>query len=107
MAKLVSKLTFIANGTDEAVSVALHDTANFILTQIRLFVPVDTGWLRDSYKKENVSQLHLLIGTLVNYSVFVEFGTAKQRAQPHLTPAFLQAEEFFKKQLALRLQNLG
>ena len=79
----------------------------FILSLIRAFVPVDTGWLRDSYQKESVSQLHILVGTMVNYSIFVEYGTRKQQAQPHITPAFLQAESYFQEQLALRLKNLG
>lgn len=107
MAKLVSRLSIIADKSDEAVSIALHDTAMFIISLIRSFVPVDTGFLRDSYQKESVSQLHILIGTMVHYSIFVEYGTRKQQAQPHITPAFLQAESYFQQQLISRLQNLG
>lgn len=107
MAKLVSSLIFITDHIDEAVSLALHDTANFILTLVRVFVPVDTGFLRDSYQKESVSQLHILIGTMVTYSIFVEFGTSRQRSQPHLTPAFHQAEEFFKQSVEKYIRNLG
>lgn len=107
MAKLVSRLHVIADESEEAVSVALHDTANFILTLIRAFVPVDTGWLRDSYKKESVAQLHILVGTMVNYSLFQEFGTSRMAAQPHVTPAFGQAAPFFEAQLRERLKNLG
>jgi hypothetical protein len=68
MARLVSRLRVIAEGSDEAVALALHDTANFILTLIRVNAPVDTGWLRDSYKKESVTLLHILVGTMVNYA---------------------------------------
>lgn len=107
MAKLVSRLTMIADGADEAVSVALHDTAAFILALIRIYAPVDTGWLRDSYKKETVSQLHILIGSAVNYSLFQEYGTSRMKGTPHVTPAFHQAEGFFRKQLAARVKNLG
>lgn len=107
MAKLVSRLHVISDQAPEAVSVALHDTADFILTLIRAFAPVDTGWLRDSYKKESVEQLHILIGTMVFYSIFQEYGTSRMSAQPHVTPAFGQAEGFFKTQLAARLRNLG
>jgi HK97 gp10 family phage protein len=107
MAKMVSRLRIIAVGADEALSLALHDTADFILTLIRAYVPVDTGWLRDSYQKESVSQLYILVGTMVTYSVFVEFGTGRQRAQPHLTPAFWQAREFFEQQFINRMKDLG
>lgn len=107
MARLVSRLSVIADGADEAISVALHDTAMFILTLVRVFAPVKTGWLRDSYKKETVSQLHVLVGTMVNYSVFQEFGTSRMSGKPHLTPAFHQAESFFASAIRQRMENLG
>jgi HK97 gp10 family phage protein len=107
VAKLISRLSFLADHIDEAVSLALHDTADFILTLIRLYAPVQTGWLRDSYKKESVAQLHILIGTMVNYALFVEFGTHKAGAQPHITPAFHQAREFFWKMVIIRAEELA
>jgi hypothetical protein len=107
MAKLVSKLRAIAEGSDEALSLALHDAANFILMLIRLYAPVDTGWLRDSYKKESVNQLHILIGTMVNYSLFQEFGSSRQAGTPHVIPAFLQSEQFFMTAFESRVKNLG
>lgn len=107
MSKLVSRLSIIADEADDAVSLALHDTADFILTLIRLYSPVDTGWLRDSYKKESLAQLHILVGTMVNYSIFQEYGTSKMAARPHVTPAFAQAGSFFEVALAKRLRDLG
>lgn len=108
MAKLVSRLTIIADGADEAVSVALHDTAAFILTLIRLYAPVDTGWLRDSYRKETLSQLHVVIGSSVNYAYWQEYGNSRNiKYTPHVTPAFHQAEGYFHKQFAARVKNLG
>lgn len=107
MATLESRLTYIADHSDEAVALALHDTAMFILTLIRLYVPVRTGWLRDSYKKESLGLMKILIGTMVNYSVFVEFGTSRQAAKPHLTPAFWQSQNYFFEQLKKRHLDLG
>jgi hypothetical protein len=108
MARLVSRLRIIANKTDPAVAVALHDTANFILNLIRVYAPVDTGWLRDSYKKESVSLLHILIGSMVNYSLFQEYGTSQgHRYTPHVRPAFMQAEPIFKAALTNRMRDLG
>ena len=107
MAKLVSRLTFIADHIDEAVSLALHDTAQFILMLVRFYAPVKSGWLRDSYQKESVEQLYIIIGTMVNYAAFIEFGTHKMAAQPHLTPAFHQAYEFFKERVKERAEELS
>lgn len=107
MARLVSKLRFIADNADNAAAVAIQDTADFILMLIRVYAPVKTGWLRDSYKKDTITPLHILIGTMVNYSVFQEYGTSRMAARPHVTPAFAQAESYFAGQLAKRLKNLG
>jgi HK97 gp10 family phage protein len=107
MAKLVSRLRVIADGADDAVALALHDTAAFILTLIRVYVPVKTGWLRDSYKKESVNLLHILVGTMVNYSIFQEYGTSRMSARPHVTPAFVQAEPYFRQQFENRVNDLG
>jgi hypothetical protein len=105
--RLVSRLRVIADEAPEAVSIALHDTADFILTLIRIYVAVDTGFLRDSYKKESLEQLHIVIGTMVSYSIFQEFGTSRQPGKPHVVPAFQQAGTFFEKTLAERVENLG
>lgn len=107
MAKLVSKLNIIANKLDNEVAVAIHNTANFILTLIRLSSPVDTGALRDSYQLDVVSPLHILVGSSLNYSVFQEFGTSKMSAQSHVLPAFAQAETIFRNALIARLKNLS
>lgn len=105
MARFVSRLRIIADNTDEAVALALKDTAHFILLLIRIYAPVDTGTLRDSYEIEEISQLHLLIGSMLLYSIFQEFGTVNMAAQPHVTPAFWQAREFFLQQLKRRMEE--
>lgn len=107
MAKLVSRLQIVSEAAEESVSLALHDTAEFILALIRIYAPVDTGWLRDSYKKESVAQLHILVGTMVNYSLFQEFGTSRMAARPHVVPAFHRAGDYFAARLAARLEDLG
>jgi hypothetical protein len=89
------------------MALALHDTAGFILNLIRIFAPVDTGWLRDSYQKESLSSLHILIGTAVNYSIFQEYGTSRGRFTPHLRPAFHQAPPELIKNMKIRAKSLG
>jgi HK97 gp10 family phage protein len=106
MAKLVSRLSFIAAGADKAVAAALEDTANFILTLIRAYAPVDTGALRDSYEIEKVSPLYIIIGSMLNYSIFQELGTSRMAASPHVLPAFLQGEDFFRNALIQRINEI-
>lgn len=40
-------------------------------------------------------QVEYVVGTNVEYSVYVEFGTSEQRAQPYLRPALEQAVREF------------
>lgn len=106
MAKLVSRLTFIANQADNVVADAINETADFILMMIRIFAPVDTGRLRDSYKKQFVSPLNILIGSSVNYSIYQEFGTSRQRGTPHLIPAMNLGEQFLKNKIIAKMNSL-
>lgn len=105
--KLVSRLNVFADKAPQAASIAIHDTANFIISIIRLYAPVDTGFLRDSYQKQTVSQLNVIIGSAVFYAVHQEFGTSRQSGTPHLIPAFNQAINYYKKALAMRMKDLG
>jgi HK97 gp10 family phage protein len=58
--------------------------------------PVDTGNLRSSVNSVVINDEKVRIGTNVNYSVFVEKGTYKMKAQPFLYPA---AQEIVKEVL--------
>lgn len=106
MAKKVSRLNYIAENADKAASDALNETADFILLLIRLYVPIDTGRLRDSYQKESVTPLHILIGSALYYSIYQEFGTSVMPAQPHLAPSFIQAQGFFETVLVQKMKAL-
>lgn len=106
MARLKSRLTTIANASDAALSLALSDTAKLILLLVRVYAPKATGWLRDSYEEQKVAHLTVLIGTMVNYAVFQEYGTYKIAAQPHLTPAMKLSEPIFKTRLIRAVKEL-
>lgn len=49
--------------------------------------PVDTGRLRNSITHQQQDANTEIVGSNVEYSVFVEMGTRRQRAQPYLRPA--------------------
>jgi HK97 gp10 family phage protein len=107
MARLVSRLNFIAERAPEAAAIAVQDTANMILELTKANVHVITGWLRDSYQKETVTPLHVIVGTGVDYSVFEEFGTSRRGPHPHFTPAWALAETYFFRELEKRIKDLG
>lgn len=98
----------IATGSEAALALALHDTADFILMMIRLYAPVDTGWLRDSYQKESKSSLFIILGTMVSYALHQEYGTSRgYRFTPHLRPAFHLGEPFLIRAMRDRMRQLG
>lgn len=104
MAQMVSRLHLIADEAEEIVAECLKETAEFILTLIRIYAPVKTGALRASYQIEVVSPLHILIGSAILYAIFQEYGTSRQSGTPHVTPAFAQAEAFILALLRSKLQ---
>lgn len=66
--------------------------ANDMLGGAQKIVPVDTGALKrslrlvDAPNKDTICKKKYLIGSDLNYSVFVELGTVKMKAQPYLKP---------------------
>lgn len=70
----------------------IEKTAVRIESRAKYFCPVDTGRLRASITHEIGSdKLSAVIGTNVEYSMYVEFGTRKMKAQPYLRPAFIES----------------
>lgn len=69
----------------------IEKTAFRIERDAKLTVPVDSGDLRKSINtdvKTKSTGVTAEIGTDIEYSEFVEFGTINQRAQPYLIPSF-------------------
>jgi HK97 gp10 family phage protein len=71
---------------------ATQAVALVIEQQTKRNCPVDTGNLRRSYTTSTSMMLDqntalATVGTNVFYAPFVEFGTRRHRAQPHLGPA--------------------
>jgi HK97 gp10 family phage protein len=102
MAKFRSDLSRIARNAPKNAKTAARATAADIIDITRQIVPVDTGALRDSYTLDDQTRgdkVSILIGTDLDYGPYVEEGTARSPAQPHLGPAFDEAEETFTQRL--------
>ncbi len=106
MAKLESKLSFVAEKSGPAVKAALLQTASDIVNLTKQITPVDTGALKQSYGADPVSSSHILVGSDMHYAPYVEYGTVNMGAQPHLTPAFAQSVSTFKKRLEQAMDSI-
>jgi HK97 gp10 family phage protein len=89
----------------EAEKRALEAIGLFVEGEAKLRCPVDTGNLRGSRDhKVDESKIGVIVGTNVEYAIFVEKGTSRQTAQPYLTPA---VEENIDKIKRITNQYLG
>lgn len=106
MAVLKSDLTEIAGKAGAAAQRALLQTGADIVDLTKQITPVDTGNLKSSYGAVPVTSNEVHVGTFVEYAPFVEYGTSRMAAQPHLTPAFAQSEATFKQRLKEEVARL-
>ena len=90
-------------GLDPLTASILKEVANDVKEEAKELVPVDTGALRKSIRVTSTAKVAGKItrvgvraggfevnpksGHLVNYAVYVEFGTSRQMHQPYLLPA--------------------
>ena len=70
----------------QAITAALEVVGGTAERHIKEVTPVDTGRLRNSITHAPVSDNTEMVGTGVEYAVYVEFGTRKMSAQPYLRP---------------------
>jgi HK97 gp10 family phage protein len=106
VATLKSNLSEIARAAPAAAQRALLQTGADIVDLTKQISPVDTGALRQSYGALPISSQEVHVGSDMPYAPYVEYGTVHSAAQPHLTPAFMQAEDTFKHRLAEEIAKL-
>lgn len=106
MARLESRIPQILAATPAACSAALLKTAADIVEVTKQLSPVDTGALKQSYGAVPLSSTSVRIGSDKEYAPYVELGTSRMAAQPHLTPAFAQAEETFKANVIEEMKKI-
>ena len=63
----------------EKLSKFLEESAKFVFAEVKERAPVRTGKLRESIALVKVSDLHYIVGSPLEYAVFVERGT-----RPHI-----------------------
>lgn len=106
VAQPISRLT---HSVKETLKEVLFEVGNAIVGDITRDgthpAPYRTGNLISSYRVEEVGETEILVGNDVEqcpYAIYVELGTRKMAARPHLTPA---AREFGAPLLNKRLKE--
>jgi len=103
MEKVRRNFNALTEGLDPLTLKVLKEVAEDVKEEAKELVPVDTGALRKSIRvistakeKGKITRIGVRAGGyetnpktghIVNYSIFVEFGTSRQAAQPYLIPA--------------------
>lgn len=77
----------------KAVPSALDQAGLLVVRRAKQKAPVDTGTLRASIMKIDVSPAEVDAVAFADYSVYVEFGTYKMTAQPYMTPALDESKD--------------
>ncbi|SHH36163.1 HK97-gp10 family putative phage morphogenesis protein [Clostridium grantii] len=68
----------------------LEEIGSLVVAEAQMRTPVLTGDLRRRETHEVISNDTVRVGSDVEYDAYVEFGTSKQQAQPHWTPAYTE-----------------
>ena len=76
----------------------IQGTLDVAETRAKALAPVDTGKLRSLISGERQGTVGILTSQ-AEYSVYVEYGTSKTRAQPFMNPAFVEACEWLKSEI--------
>lgn len=71
----------------QAVDEELRRSSLRIERRAKIKAPVRTGYMRNGIFMEKVGQMRYKVTSPAHYSVYVELGTRKMRAQPFMGPA--------------------
>lgn len=78
--------TSMKNNLKKALIGAVNEGTDEMLTQSNAIVPVKTGALKKSLRKDKIKD-GFRVGGYTPYAVFVEMGTRRNKAKPYLRPA--------------------
>lgn len=82
-----------------AVSAELQRSALRVERKAKMKAAVDTGFMRNGIFVVRVGMLRYKVTSPAGYSVYVELGTRKMKAQPFLGPAVKEESEVLFKNL--------
>lgn len=82
-----------------AVSAELQRSALRVERKAKMKAAVDTGFMRNGIFVARLGMLRYKVTSPAGYSVYVELGTRKMKAQPFLGPAMKEESEVLFKNL--------
>lgn len=96
----------VADAIDQALAAALEEVGLAAEGFAKRLCPVDTGRLRNSITHvTRPGEKAVYIGTNVEYGPYVEYGTARQKAQPFLRPAATGHGDTYRAIVEARLRG--
>jgi hypothetical protein len=107
---LKSKIATFQAGLSQAIDAGVQETAVLVKDIRDPLTPVDQGDLKASGKVVQVGQGHWQFsegeGLPDARAAYTEYGTARQAAQPHVTPAAEQARPKLAANVGARIKAL-
>ena len=106
MANFQSNLNNVLSALNTAKRQTTETIGLYVEGEAKLRCPVDTGNLRASIDHDSDDE-KAIIGSNVEYAIFLEKGTSRQKSQPYLTPAAENNISTIKDIVKRGLGNLG
>lgn len=91
--KFIRKVQNKPREARRAVSAELNRSALRVERKAKMKAAVDTGFMRNGIFVVRVGMLRYKVTSPAGYSVYVELGTRKMKAQPFLGPAVKEESE--------------
>lgn len=98
----------VKNNLNDLIGKALDEIGLFVVAEAQLKTPVESGTLRrsETFQTDNSKKV-VYVGSNVEYDEYVEFGTSKQKAQPHWQPAVNENIDDINKIVKKHLKKVG
>lgn len=103
--KLTVNTDLFKAASDKQIAAGLEAVGQKAEGYVKPLVTVRTGRLRNSIIHFLESKYTEVVGTNVDYSIYVEFGTTKMRARPYLRPGVLNHTDEYSKILERHLRK--
>lgn len=104
--KIDNRLKDVMVNLQKAIEKSAEEIGQLGAAHAQSIAPVDTGQLRRSISYV-ADKNQVVIGSDVEYSAAVEFGTSKKREQPYLRPAIEGNVAAFEQIVAKNLSKVG
>lgn len=106
--QFMNHLNGVENRLNDSVKQAVKQNALEMETKAKMLAPVDTGNLRRNINtsvKESSDSISAEVASNAEYSIYVEYGTSKQQAQPFMNPAFVAQQTQFETDMRQALKK--